>query len=81
MVEQSNIIEFSNLGSENKLFLYTIMIILNRPIIIEQYQRLRNITDYVICTDEASNRLFKLKEKEQYIIIIKYIDQNSFLTV
>lgn len=65
MVEQINLIEFDNLSSDDKKYDYTVMIILNRPINIEQYTRLRKICDYVICADGAANRLFKLKERDQ----------------
>ena len=67
MVEQSNIINFNNLASDKPIYLYTIMIILNRPILTAQYKQLRKITDYVICADGAANRLYELKEKEKFI--------------
>jgi hypothetical protein len=65
MVEQSNIINFSCLGSEKPLYLQTILIILNRPILTEQYYHYRKISDYVICADGAANRLYELSEREK----------------
>lgn len=65
MVEQSNIINYSNLSSDKSLFLYSIMIILNRPIIVDQYKQFRRISDYIICADGAANRLYELKERHK----------------
>ena len=65
MVEQSNLINFSHLASEKPLYLYTIMIILNRPILLDQYKQYRRISDYVICADGAANRLYIFKEREK----------------
>jgi len=65
MVDQSNIINFSYLASDKPLYLYTIMIILNRQILLDQYKQLRRISNYVICADGAANRLYELKEKER----------------
>jgi len=64
MVEQANIITFSNIVSESPSYIYTIMIILNRPIHEEQFKIFRKMTDYVICADGAANRLYELKEKD-----------------
>ena len=65
MVDQSNLVEFGNLCKEKKVYAYTVMIILNRPILVEQYKKLRSICDYVICADGAANRLYELVEREQ----------------
>ena len=65
MVEQINLIEFGNLCVFEKKYDYTVMIILNRPIHVEQFIKLRNICDYVICADGAANRLYELKERDQ----------------
>jgi hypothetical protein len=65
MVEQPNLIEFQNLCNEENKYFYTVMIILNRPIFVAQYSKLRNFCDYVICADGAANRLYELKEREQ----------------
>ncbi len=65
MVEQINLIEFKNLCVIEKKYDYTVMIILNRPIHIEQFIKLRSICDYVICADGAANRVYELKEKDQ----------------
>lgn len=65
-MEQANLIEFPNLSTENKKYLYTVMIILNRPVCVEQYIMLRKISDYVICADGAANRIYELKDKDKY---------------
>jgi|LauGreDrversion4_2_1035121.scaffolds.fasta_scaffold1036037_2 hypothetical protein len=66
MVEQSNLINFTYLGADKPSYSYTIMILLNRPIIVSQYTQLRKISNYVICADGAANRLYELKERDKY---------------
>lgn len=79
MVERANLIEFQSLCKEDSKYTYTVMIILNRPIFVEQYTKLRNFCNYVICADGAANRLYELKEREQYQII--YPGRSSFPTL
>lgn len=66
MVEQANVINFTFLAAEKPSYSYTIMILLNRPIILSQFTQLRKISNYVICADGAANRLYELKERDRY---------------
>jgi thiamine pyrophosphokinase len=68
MVEVANLIEFGNLSSESKKYQYNIMIVLNRPVYVDQYILLRKLTDYVVCADGAANRLYELEQREKYYI-------------
>ena len=56
----------SNLISENKNNIYTVMIILKRTILMEQFINLKKISDYVICTEGAASKLYRLKDVEKY---------------
>jgi hypothetical protein len=59
MVEsQGNIIDFSFFDVAEKKNLYTVLIILNRPIIKSLYLKLKQKVDFVICADGAANRMF-----------------------
>lgn len=65
MVEQTNYIKYSYIASDKPQYSYTIMIVLNRPILVSQFSHYRNISDYVICADGAANRLYELKERDK----------------
>ena len=60
---QENVIDFNFLTSGKKIYKYTVMIILNRPIHEDQFLKLREITDYTICADGAANNLYRLENK------------------
>lgn len=58
MVEAiENKIDFTFLDtSEKKTF--TVLIALNRPILKELFDKLKDKIDYIICADGASNRMY-----------------------
>ena len=59
MVESvDNIIDFSFFDVPEKKNLYTVLIILNRPIIENLYLKLKEKVDFVICADGAANRMY-----------------------
>ena len=63
-MDDLNVIDFTFLDSNEKKYDYTVLIILNRPIITEQYKDLIQKVDYVICADGAANRIYdSLKDK------------------
>jgi thiamine pyrophosphokinase len=63
-MDNLNIIDFSFLDNNEKKYDYTVLIILNRPILDQQYNDLIQNVDYVICADGAANRLYDcLKDK------------------
>jgi uncharacterized Rossmann fold enzyme len=59
MVESNeNIVDLSFFDSTEKKNLYTVLIILNRPIIKQLYLKLKEKVDFVICADGAANRMY-----------------------
>lgn len=59
MVESNeNIIDLSFFDITEKKNLYTVLIILNRPIIKNLYLKLKEKVDFVICADGAANRMY-----------------------
>jgi hypothetical protein len=59
MVESvDNIIDFSFFDVPEKKNLYSVLIILNRPIIESLYLKLKEKVDFVICADGAANRMY-----------------------
>ena len=59
MVDQlDNIIDFSFLDTNEKKNLYTVLVILNRPILNTMFLKLKEKVDYVICADGAANRMY-----------------------
>jgi hypothetical protein len=59
MVEsESNLIDFSFFDVSEKKNLYTVLIILNRPIIKTLYMKLKEKVDFIICADGAANRMY-----------------------
>lgn len=58
MVESSeNTIDLTFLDSLEKQS-FTVLIILNRPIIKELYYKLKDKIDFIICADGAANRVY-----------------------
>jgi|LauGreDrversion4_2_1035121.scaffolds.fasta_scaffold386196_3 hypothetical protein len=55
---QENVIDFSFFDFPEKKNLYTVLIILNRPIITNLFSKLREKVDFVICADGAANRMY-----------------------
>jgi hypothetical protein len=55
---QENVIDFSFFDIPEKRNLYTVLIILNRPIIKDLFMKLRDKIDFVICADGAANRMY-----------------------
>jgi hypothetical protein len=59
MVESvDNIIDFSFFDVPEKKYFYSVLIILNRPIIENLYLKLKAKVDFVICADGAANRMY-----------------------
>jgi hypothetical protein len=59
MVESvDNVIDFSFLDVLEKRNLFTILIILNRPIIKDLFLKLKEKVDFIICADGAANRMY-----------------------
>ncbi len=59
MVESvDNVIDFSFLDASEKRNLFTILIILNRPIIKPLFLKLKEKVDFIICADGAANRMY-----------------------
>ena len=58
MEENINIVDFSFLDQNDRRYTHTVLIVLNRPILKEQFVDLKNKVDYVICADGAANRMY-----------------------
>lgn len=67
---ENNVIDFSFLDTKDKKYIYTVMIILNRPIIKNFYLDLKDKLDFVICADGAANRMYDNLGKDWYYIYI-----------
>ena len=64
MVENStNIVDLTFLDAKKEITRYTVLIILNRPLIKEFYLRLRDLSNFIICADGAANRLYDIMDK------------------
>ncbi len=64
-MDNINVIDFTFLDTNEKKYDYTVLIVLNRPILSEQYKDLIQKVDYVICADGAANRIYdSLKEEK-----------------
>jgi hypothetical protein len=57
-MENINIIDFGFFNNPEKSFNYSILIVLNRPIIKEQFLDIRKKVDYVVVADGAANRMY-----------------------
>jgi hypothetical protein len=68
MDSNSNCIDFSFLDVEEKKYIYTVMIVLNRPLVKEFYMDLKNKTDYIICADGGANRIYDCLRNEVYFL-------------
>lgn len=65
MVESdTNIVDLSFLDAKEEKTKYTVLIILNRPLIKEFYFRLRELSNFIICADGAANRLYDIMSKD-----------------
>ena len=53
-----NTIDFSFLDVKEKKYSYTVLIVLNRPIIKQLYINLKDKIDFIICADGAANRMY-----------------------
>ena len=53
-----NNIDFSFLDIDEKKYDYTVLIILNRPILKDQYYDINKKVDYIICADGGANRMY-----------------------
>jgi len=60
-----NIIDFSFFDTKEKNNAYTVLIILNRPIIKNLYLKLKDKIDFVICADGAANHMYDNLGKEK----------------
>jgi hypothetical protein len=61
--ENINIIDLRFLDVLEEKIRYTVLIILNRPLIKEFYLRLMNLSNFIICADGAANRLYQILDK------------------
>lgn len=59
----NNIVNLAFLDSKDEKIRFTVLIILNRPIIKECYMKLRELSNFIICADGAANRLFDIMDK------------------
>jgi hypothetical protein len=57
-MENINIIDLSLFDNPEKTYTYSVLIVLNRPIITEQFLELKNKADYIIAADGAANRMY-----------------------
>ena len=66
MVEMiENIVDFSFLDAKDEKIKYTVLIVLNRPLIKEFYLKIRDISDFIICADGAANRIYDIIDKNE----------------
>lgn len=64
MVEKKeNIVDLSILDAKDEKIKYTVLIVLNRPLIKEFYFRIRDLSDFIICADGAANRIYDIMDK------------------
>jgi thiamine pyrophosphokinase len=64
MVEKNeNIVDLSFLDAKDENMKFTVLIILNRPLIKEFYLRIREISDFIMCADGAANRIYDIIDK------------------
>lgn len=64
MVEKNeNIVDLTFLDAKDEKLKYTVLIILNRPLIKEFYFRIREISDFIMCADGAANRIYDIMDK------------------
>lgn len=54
----NNIIDMTSFDSTEKKYKYTILIVLNRPILKEMFIMLKDKVDNIICADGGANRLY-----------------------
>ena len=64
-MDNINVIDFTFLDTNEKKYDYTVLIVLNRPILVEQYKDLIHKVDYVICADGAANRIHDSLNEEK----------------
>lgn len=60
---ETNFVNFSFLDAKEERQRYTVLIILNRPIIKEFYLKLFDLSNFIICADGAANRLFEIMDQ------------------
>lgn len=64
MVEKNeNIVDLTFLDAKDEKIKYTVLIVLNRPLIREFFLRIRNISDFIMCADGAANRIYDIIDK------------------
>lgn len=64
MVEKNeNIVDLSILDAKDEKIKYTVLIVLNRPLIKEFFLRIREISDFIMCADGAANRIYDIIDK------------------
>jgi len=81
---KENVIDLTFLDAAEEKILYTVLIILNRPLIIEYYLRIRDISNFIICADGAANRLYDIidKNKPKYKLNYQmYLSNIYFLNI
>jgi hypothetical protein len=54
----NNLVDMTIFDSKEKRYKYTILIVLNRPILKEFFLSIREKVDHMICADGGANRIF-----------------------
>jgi len=62
-IDNINIVDLRFLDANEEKIRYTVLIILNRPLIKEFYLRIRELSNFIICADGAANRLYEILDK------------------
>lgn len=61
----NNIVDLSFLDLKDEKIKYSVLILLNRPIIKEYYLKLRELSNFIICADGAANRLYDITKLDK----------------
>jgi hypothetical protein len=54
----NNIIDMTLFDSNEKKYKFTILIVLNRPLLKEMFIMLKDKVDHIICADGGANRMY-----------------------
>lgn len=57
-VNFNNIVDMTLFDTNEKKYKYTILIVLNRPILKELFILLKDKVDHIICADGGANRMY-----------------------
>lgn len=62
---EENVIDLTFLDKNEQKNIYTVLIILNRPLIVDYYLSIREISNFIICADGAANRIYDIIDKNK----------------